>query len=148
LIARTIGNVDELDLSHLLLGAFRSLDREIGAALEDRGVGELRPSQATALLFVDRAGTRLSDMAQRADITKQAMMQLVDDLQEMGCVRRVPDAEDARAKIVRLTAKGLRQRASARKAIQAVESRLRRRLGGRRYEGLRGLLEDVSRAEE
>ena len=140
--------MDELDISHLLLDAFRALDREIGAALVDRGAGELRPSQATALLLIDRQGTRLSDMAQRAAITKQAMMQLVDDLQEMGCVRRLPDPEDARAKIVRLTAKGLRQRSNARKAIQAVESRLRRRLGGRRYEALRVLLEDASRAEE
>jgi DNA-binding MarR family transcriptional regulator len=140
--------VNELDLGHLLLEAFRSLDREIEAALEDRGAGELRPSQAMALLLVDRAGTRLSELAQRASITKQAMMQLVDDLQEKGCVRRVPDAQDARAKTVRLTAKGLRLRASARKSVQAVESRIRRRLGGRRYEGLRAALVEVSEAEE
>jgi DNA-binding MarR family transcriptional regulator len=140
--------MDEADLSHLLLEAFRTLDREIEAALEDRGVGELRPSQATALLLVDRTGTRLSEIAQRAGITKQAMMQLVDGLQAMGCVRRVPDPEDARAKVVRLTAKGLRHRASSRKAIQAVESRIRRRLGGRRHEALRALLADLSEAEE
>jgi DNA-binding MarR family transcriptional regulator len=140
--------VNELDLSHLLLEAFRSLDREIEAALEDRGAGELRPSQAMALVLVDRAGTRLSELAQRASITKQAMMQLVDDLQEKGCVRRVPDAQDARAKTVRLTAKGLRLRASARKSVQAVDSRIRRRLGGRRYEGLRAALAEVSEAEE
>ncbi len=140
--------MNELDLSHLLLEAFRSLDREIEAALEDRGAGELRPSQAVALLLVDRAGTRLSDLAHRAAITKQAMMQLVDDLQEKGCVRRVPDTEDARAKMVRLTAKGLRLRASSRKSIQAVESRVRRRLGSRRYDALRALLGEVSEAEE
>jgi DNA-binding MarR family transcriptional regulator len=138
----------ELGLSHLLLEAFRSLDREIEAALEDRGAGELRPSQAVALLLVDRTGTRLSELAQRAGVTKQAMMQLVDDLQEKGCVRRVPDTEDARAKMVRLTAKGLRLRASSRKAIQAVESRIRRRLGSRRYEAFRALLTEVSETEE
>jgi DNA-binding MarR family transcriptional regulator len=76
------------------------------------------------------------------------MMQLVDDLQEKGCVRRVPDTEDARAKMVRLTAKGLRLRASSRKAIQAVESRIRRRLGSRRYEAFRALLTEVSETEE
>lgn len=140
--------MNELDLRYLLLDAFRALDREIEAALEDRGAGELRPSQAAALLLVDRAGTRLADLAQRAQVTKQAMMQLVDDLQEMGCVRRVPDPEDARAKFVRLTAKGLRHRASSRKAIQAVDSRIRRRLGSRRYEALRAFLADVSQGEE
>lgn len=140
--------MDDGDLGHLLLDAFRSLDRELQAALEDRGAGELRPSQAMALRLVDRAGTRLSDLAQRASITKQAMMQLIDELQEMGCVRRVPDAEDGRAKTVRLTAKGLRMRASARQSVQAVESRVRRRLGIRRYEGFRAALAEVSEAEE
>jgi DNA-binding MarR family transcriptional regulator len=146
--ARDDGSVDESHLHHLILEAFRSLDREIEAALEDRGAGELRPSQAMALILVDRAGTRLSDLAQRASITKQAMMQIVDDLQEKGCVRRIPDTEDARAKMVRLTAKGLRLRASSRQSIQAVESRIRRRLGSRRYEGLRAALSEVSEAEE
>ena len=140
--------MDEGHLHHLILEAFRSLDREIEAALTDRGAGELRPSQAMALMLVDRAGTRLSDLSQRASITKQAMMQIVDALQEKGCVRRVPDTEDSRAKMVRLTAKGLRLRASSRKSIQAVESRIRRRLGTRRYEAFRAALSEVSEAEE
>ena len=130
-------------ISGLLLEAFRSLESEIGPALEDRGAFELTPAQARALLLVDRTGTRLTEMARRAGVTKQAMMQLVDDLQTMGCVRRTPDPEDSRAKAVRLTAKGLRQRASARKAIQAVESRLKRQLGPRRFEAFRATLEEL-----
>ena len=133
----------------LLLDALRFLEAEMAPALEDRGASELTPSQARALLLVDRTGTRLTELARRAGVTKQAMMQLVDDLQAMSCVRRTPDPEDARAKVVRLTAKGLRQRARARKALQTVESRLKRRLGQRRYEGLRLALEDVpAQAEE
>ena len=80
--------MSEPDLSHLLLTAFRSLDAEIGRGLQDRGVSDLRPSQAAALLVVDRAGTRLTDLARRAGITKQAMMQMVDELESLGCVRR------------------------------------------------------------
>ena len=130
-------------ISGLLLEAFRSLESEIGPALEDRGAFELTPAQARALLLVERTGTRLTEMARRAGVTKQAMMQLVDDLQTMGCVRRTPDPEDSRAKAVRLTAKGLRQRARARKAIQAVESRLKRQLGPRRFEVFRTTLEEL-----
>ncbi len=130
-------------ISGLLIEAFRSLESEIGPALEDRGAFELTPAQARALLLVDRTGTRLTELARRAGVTKQAMMQLVDDLQTMGCVRRTPDPEDSRAKVVRLTAKGLRQRARARKAIQAVESRLKRQLGPRRFEAFRTTLEEL-----
>ena len=130
-------------ISGLLIEAFRSLESEIGPALQDRGAFELTPAQARALLLVERTGTRLTELARRAGVTKQAMMQLVDDLQTTGCVRRTPDPEDSRAKVVRLTAKGLRQRARARKAIQAVESRLKRQLGPRRFEAFRTTLEEL-----
>ena len=137
----------EPGLARLLLEAFRALDAEVGGALRDLGVAELRPSQAVALLHVDRTGTRLSALAQRAEISKQAMMQLIDELSAMGCLRRTPDPPDARAKVVRLTAKGLRHRAAARKAIANVESRARRRLGNRRYDALRATLTELRSAE-
>jgi len=135
-------------LSRLLLEAFRTLDAEIGVALRDRGVTDLRPSQALALLNVDRTGTRLSEMAQRADVSKQAMMQLIDELAASGCVRRTPDPSDARAKVVRLTAKGVRHRGAARKAVASVESRARRHLGSRRYDNLRAILTELRTVEE
>jgi DNA-binding MarR family transcriptional regulator len=140
--------IRETPLVSLLLTAFRSLDGEIEQGLRDRGIPDLRPSQAIALLLVDRSGTRLTVLAERAGVTKQAMMQMVDDLQGMGCLRRVPDPSDARAKIVRLTAKGLRHRAASRKALQSVESRARRRLGPRRYEGLRSTLVEIGEESE
>jgi DNA-binding MarR family transcriptional regulator len=142
------GSVREPDLSHLLLSAFRSLDDEIEAALLDRGVSDLRPSPAAILLLVDRTGTRLTELSSRAGITKQAMMQVIDELQSLGCVRRTPDPTDSRAKVVRLTARGLRHRAAARKAIQAAEARVRRGLGDRRYDALRTTLEELSTVEE
>jgi DNA-binding MarR family transcriptional regulator len=130
-------------LSRILLEALRSLDREAAAMLRDRGV-ELTPAQATAILQVDRAGTRLTELAERGQVTKQAMMQVVDDLQSRGLVRRAPDPSDARAKMVKLTVRGRRQRAEARRALQAVEGRARRLLGDRRYEMLRSALGDLS----
>ncbi len=138
----------ETGLAWLLLDAFRALDREMQAALLDRGISDLRPSHARAMLFIDRSGTRLTELAARGQITKQAMMQLVDELAELGLVRRVPDLADARAKVVKLTARGLRQRAEARRALAAVEARARRRLGRRRVEALRGVLAEVASGEE
>ena len=135
-------------VSRMLLEAFRALDREIEEALLDRGASELSPSQARALLLVDRAGTRLTEIATRAGVTKQAMMQMVDELEESGCLRRTPDLEDGRAKVVRLTAKGVRQRARARQAVAAVETRIRRRLGTRLYEALHAALEELTAEEE
>jgi DNA-binding MarR family transcriptional regulator len=134
-------------LSRMLLEAFRALDEVTATALGDRGV-DLSPSHARAILLIERTGTRLSDLAQRAAITKQAMMQVVDDLQERGLVRRAADPNDSRAKVVRLTAKGLRQRAEARRAVATVESRARRSVGDRRYEALKVVLVELSAGEE
>ena len=143
-----MGGVLQPGLPRMLWDTVRTRDGEITRALLDRGVADLTPSQARAVLLIDRTGTRLTELAQRAGVTKQAMMQMVDDLQAAGCVRRAPDPEDGRAKVVKLTARGLRQRAQARKAMAVVEARIRRRLGHRRYEGLKSILEELSAEEE
>jgi len=137
----------EQGLSRLLLEAFRAVDAEVGSALADRGSPELSPGHAAALLLIDRRGTRLTELAARAGITKQAMMQVLDDLEAEGFVRRQPDLRDARAKVVRLTAKGVRGRAEARKAISTVDARVRRNLGGRRYDAMREALESLAAPE-
>ncbi len=90
-----------------------------------------------------RSGTRLTDLARRARMSKQGMMLIVDDLENRGYVRRVPDPEDARSKVVRLTARGRRYVAEARRAMAALESRVRRELGERRYEALRSSLDQL-----
>ncbi len=76
-------------------------------------------------------------------MSKQGMMLLVDDLEQRGYVRRVPDPDDARAKVVRLTARGRRYVAEGRRVVAAIEARARRELGDRRYEALRGSLEEL-----
>lgn len=134
-------------LSRLLLEAHRAVDGEIEAGLLDRGIGGLSPGQAATLLMVERTGIRLVDLAAKAGVSKQAMMQAVDGLQALGFVRRTADPSDGRAKTVRLTARGMRARAEARRAIAAVESRARRRLGDRRLDGLRAALEEVASEE-
>jgi DNA-binding MarR family transcriptional regulator len=141
------GIMTEQGLSRLLLEAFRAVDAEVGLALADRGSPELSPGHAAAMLLVDRRGTRLTELAARAGITKQAMMQVLDDLESEGYLRRQPDPRDARAKVVRLTARGVRGRAEARRVISGVDARVRRQLGGRRYDTLREALESLATPE-
>jgi len=134
-------------LARALLEAFRAVDAEIQSALEDRGV-DLSPGHAREILLVDRTGTRLSELAHRAQVTKQAMMQVLDDLESNGYVRRTADPTDSRAKIVKLTAKGLRQRAAARRALASVDQAIRRSLGDRRIDALQATLQDLAAIRE
>lgn len=136
--------MQETALPRLLLEGHRALATEVGEALTERGFSEVRPGHLAVFLNIDRrAGTRLTELARRARMSKQGMMLLVDDLEERGYVRRVPDPDDGRAKVVRLTARGRRCAAEARRAVSAVESRARRQLGDRRFEILRESLEEL-----
>jgi len=127
-------------LNRMLLDAFRAVDRQVEAALEARGASNLSPRHATALVLIDKKGIRLTDLAARAGITKQAMMQVVNDLARFGLVTRSKDPNDARAKTVGLTAKGQKERGEASKAVSAAEQKVRRRLGPQTYESLRATL--------
>jgi DNA-binding MarR family transcriptional regulator len=139
----------EPQLARLLLAAHRSLAAELVVELEERGWPDLRASQAALVLNVDRRfGTRLTELARRAGVTKQAMMVVVDDLEVRGLVRRTPDPEDGRAKVVRLTARGRTFAAECRRAVAAVEARAKRMLGGRRYDVLRETLDILLEAED
>jgi DNA-binding MarR family transcriptional regulator len=139
----------EPSLPRLLLQAHRSLAGELTVELEERGWPDLRPSQASLLLNVDRrTGTRSTELARRAGVTKQAIMTVVDELETAGLVRRTPDPEDGRAKVVRLTARGRTCAAECRRAVAAVDARARRSLGGRRHDVLRETLEMLLASEE
>ena len=137
------------DLGRLLLEASRILGAELVAELQERGFDDLRPGHVTVALHIDRrVGSHLGDLAERARMTKQGMMFVVDELEERGYVRRVVDPEDSRAKIVRLTARGRRYAVEVRRSIAAVEARLRDDLGEERFaalrEGLEGIVEATS----
>ena len=139
----------EPQLARLFLAAHRTLAGDLLVELEERGWPDLRASQAALVLNVDRRfGTRLTELARRAGVTKQAVMVVVDELEVGGFVRRTADPEDGRAKVVRLTARGRTLAAECRRAVAAVEARAKRTLGGRRYESLREALDLLLESEE
>ncbi|MDP9328147.1 MAG: MarR family winged helix-turn-helix transcriptional regulator [Actinomycetota bacterium] len=143
--AATMGGMVGTDLGRLLLESHRALATELVALLSERGYPDIRAGHAAVFLHIDRrAGTRLTELARRARMTKQGMMLVVDDLEGRGYVRRVPDSEDGRAKVVKLTAHGRRCAAESRRAAQALETQTRRLLGDRRYDTLREALEEVA----
>ena len=85
----------------------RDFERRARGTLQARGHTELLPSHQVVFASLGRSGARLTVLAQHAGMTKQAMGQIVDDLEHLGYVERIPDPADGRAKIVRFTAAGL-----------------------------------------
>lgn len=74
-------------------------------------------------------GMRLTDLAQRARVSKQAMGKLVQQCEAWGLVTRVPDARDARAQRVVFTALGLEWLRAFGQAVAQAEAELRASVG-------------------
>jgi DNA-binding MarR family transcriptional regulator len=84
----------------------QDFERRARATLVSRGHAGLQPSHQVVFANIGRFGARLTELAERTGMSKQAMGQRVDDLERLGYVERVPDPQDRRAKIVRLTRAG------------------------------------------
>ena len=91
----------------LLQQLARDFERRARTTLRSRGHTDLLPSHQVVFANVGRNGSRLTVLAHQAGMTKQAMGQIVDDLEKLGYVERRPDPEDGRAKLVRFTPAGL-----------------------------------------
>ncbi|MDP9900204.1 MarR family winged helix-turn-helix transcriptional regulator [Variovorax ginsengisoli] len=76
-----------------------------------------------------RGGSRLTDMAERAGMTKQAMGALVDQCEAWGLVTRGADPHDARARRVLFTADGLAWLDAFRRAVAQAEAEFRASVG-------------------
>lgn len=134
-------------LGTLLRHPLRALSSRVAADLAAAGFADLRPSHLVVFQGLDADGSRLTDLAARAHMTKQSMGALVDDLERMGYVERVPDAADGRVKIVRRTGRGWEVERAARASVGAFEAEWAAQIGADRMRGFRSVLEDFAADE-
>jgi DNA-binding MarR family transcriptional regulator len=96
-----------LPMIRLLGVAFDHFSTELTQRVAAAGYADIRPSHGCVFGGIDpENGSRLTDLADRATMTKQSVGEVVSDLEKRGYVERIPDPEDGRAKIIRLTDKG------------------------------------------
>ena len=89
-------------MAQLLMKCGRLLnDLGVTSMREQMGFEGLRAAHTNLFPHIDLEGTRPTDLAERIGISKQAVGQLVDELEEMGALERIPDPEDGRAKLIR-----------------------------------------------
>jgi DNA-binding MarR family transcriptional regulator len=136
-----------IPLPGLLDIASEALFAEFRTELERSEFGDIRPTHGCVFRFVGSKGLRLTDIAERAKLTKQSVGEIVDDLVERGYAQRVPDPDDRRAKLICLTERGEAAQAHGRKLFAKVEKRWAERYGAERIAALREMLEEVAAAE-
>jgi DNA-binding MarR family transcriptional regulator len=130
----------ELPASLLMFIASRSASNRIFEAMQCAGYDDLTIAQSRLMMGLDPGGTRLSVLAERAQIAKQTATALVDKLERAGYVERVPDPSDGRARLVRMTARAEAAVPLARAEEDRIEAEWREHLGPRRMQQLREAL--------
>ena len=120
---------------------------ELGRRVAAAGFEDIRPGHGCLFGNIDpETGSRLTELAERANMTKQSVGEVTSDLEERGYVERVADPVDRRAKIIRLTAKGHEAYAIGRQLIDELEREWAVAYGEERIEALRDALEVVTAA--
>jgi DNA-binding MarR family transcriptional regulator len=109
-----------------LISLFRRTAQLMVAELVERltaaGYPDLPAATHPVFENLDRNGTRLTELADRADMTHQSMGELIDTLEQRGYVERRPDPADGRARLVCLTSKGRQMARVALREIAAIEA--------------------------
>lgn len=127
----------------LLFKAARLVDETALERVAARRRGpRLRRSHMALFPHIDLAGTRITELAERLGVSKQAVSQLVDDLEQLGVVSRTPDPDDARARRVVFTERGRAGLLEGLQLLQQLEQELAARMPDGGMQALRvGLLQ-------
>lgn len=134
---------EDLNLGLLLFIPYRALENRVMADLSAAGFDDVTLAQARVFQRIAPGGSRLTDLAEQAQITKQSAGFLVDQLEAAGYVTRVPDPSDGRARLVVVAERGARAVEASGGTVAAVEDEWRRHLGERGFTRLRGLLAEL-----
>jgi len=92
----------------------------IAEELARRGFGDLRPALLAVGQHVAAEGSRITELAERAWLTKATVVHAVDELERLGYVTRQPDPRDGRAKLVVPTARAHEAERAARQAVAEI----------------------------
>lgn len=122
----------------------RALVADLVGSAAERGFPEVRLSHNAVFATLQSGGSRVSDMAARAGITKQSLAAIVKDLEAAGMVTVSPDPTDGRAKVVQYTERGRECAHAGAAYLREVEEDLAGRIGRDRLDDLRELLDQVA----
>jgi len=127
----------------VLFKVARLLDEAALARVAARGGAVLRRSHMSLFPHIALEGTRITELADKLSISKQAVSKLVDDLEQLGVVARRDDPEDARARLVAFTKLGREGLFTGLSVLSELEQELVSMLGEPRFDQLRAALLDI-----
>ena len=137
----TLGQLQELGI--LLFVANRALEQRAFDAVVNAGITDITLAQARVAARIGPDGSRVSELAEQARVTKQSAAFLVEQLETAGYVERVPDPTDGRARLVRLTTRARRVAQAADAEVQRVLTEWADHVGEERLRQMHETLRDL-----
>ncbi|HET6167460.1 MAG TPA: MarR family transcriptional regulator [Marmoricola sp.] len=128
---------DYVPLIALVHRLSRALQLDMAQEANRRGHVGIKNSHNVVFATLDPEGSRASDMAAQAGMTRQSMGEIVRELVELGVVEMRPDPKDRRAKLVTWTDHGLEVAREGYEHILEVEDRFAAELGAEQFARLR-----------
>ena len=117
-----------MDLATLMFVSYRAMDERVRRAMQEAGY-DVTVAQSRLAQRIAAQGSRLTDLADRAQVTKQTASLLVAALEREGLVERIPDPSDGRARLIRLSARGREAAGQAMQVVRGVEQEWTEHLG-------------------
>ena len=131
------------ELGILLFVTNRALEQRAFDAVVAAGITDITLAQARVAARIAPNGSRVSDLAEQARITKQSAASLVEQLEKAQYVERVPDPTDGRARLVRLTPRLRRVAEAADAEVARVLAEWADHIGKDRIQQLHEILRDL-----
>jgi DNA-binding MarR family transcriptional regulator len=132
------------NVRRLLVAATRTVNRHITSELQRRGYEHTRPGHSALLANLDFNGSSVTEIAERAQISKQAMARLAVELEEMGLITREQSETDGRALMLRYTRLGKVVVRASVAIVDEFERELARRVGARSLSTLKRTLTQIA----
>jgi DNA-binding MarR family transcriptional regulator len=146
-LAHAGGDPSRITLPALMELASEAMYEDFRRLLDESGIDDVRPTHGCVFRFLHGDGMRLTELASLAGLTKQSVGEIVDDLERLGYLERFPEPTDKRAKLIRLTEKGLEAQGIGFSLFEKVETDWAEAFGADRITALRALLEEVALAK-
>jgi DNA-binding MarR family transcriptional regulator len=131
------------DLGMLAGQLLFAVQRELFGTLAELGFDDLHPRHGAVLAYLEVDGVRATDLSRMSGQHKQVIGTMIDELEALGYVERVPDPADRRAKLVCPTERGQAQMVAADKIMAAMQDRHARRIGRENYAAFKTAFMDV-----
>lgn len=142
-IGSNMSDEQRVDLGLSLLTPYRYAENRIFQAVQDAGFDDWTLTQCRVFQRIAPEGSRLTDLAEQSQMSKQSAGVLVDQLERLGYVRRVPDPTDGRTRLIMLEERGLRAVEVATATLDEILTEWEVYLGTRNFVLLQQILDQL-----